>query len=408
MMNTQIPVSNDIQLGTVYLVSQVFARANTWKPALDTVLKHIRPSFIFDNMVVFLNDPKTGVPEVSYAKATGRGHNAEAEVSWGELIATQVLQTRKTVLQEPPNQPDLPRLERPFTLGIPLLVGADNLGSIIFIRFGSPPFTPADVQFAEFIAQNLALLIEAEAKEEELNTVDALRTTLRAQGDFLATLSHEIRSPLGFIKGYTTTLLRSDANWDTNTQKEFLRIIDQETDRMEKLLENLLDSAQWESGRARVDLQPIRLEPLLNDLVIRSRVHHAQLNISVEIDGTLPIIEGDPRRLTQVFDNLVVNAVKYAPGSPLMVVAEKKPDAVEIYFIDNGSGISPEALPFVFDRFYRGPDQARSADGSGLGLFICRQIILAHNGDITISSTPGEGTTLKISLPLPKHNQARE
>lgn len=338
---------------------------------------------------------------MAYARATGRGNKAEAEVSWGEIIANQVQQTRQTVLQEPPDQPDLPRLERPYTLGVPLLVGLDSLGSLIFIRFGSPPFTRPEVLFAEFVAQNLALLIEAEAKENELSMVDALRTTLRAQGDFLATLSHEIRSPLGFIKGYTTTLLRSDTNWDPNTQREFLRIIDQETDRMEKLLENLLDSAQWESGRARVDLQPIRLEPLLNDLVIRSRVHHPNLNISVDIDGTLPLIEGDPRRLAQVFDNLVVNAVKYAPGSPLIITADKKTTSVEIRFMDNGPGISPDALPFVFDRFYRGPDQARSADGSGLGLFICRQIILAHNGDISVSSTLGQGTTLIISLPLP-------
>ena len=401
MMNTQDQAPNGIQLETVYQVSQVFARATTWKPALDNVLKHIRPSFIFDNIVIFLMDKKTGVPEVAYARATGRGNKAEAEVSWGEISANQLQQARQTVQQEPPDQPDLPRLERPYTLGVPLLVGLDSLGSLIFIRFGSPPFTRPEVLFAEFVAQNLALLIEAEAKENELSMVDALRTTLRAQGDFLATLSHEIRSPLGFIKGYTTTLLRSDTNWDPNTQREFLRIIDQETDRMEKLLENLLDSAQWESGRARVDLQPIRLEPLLNDLVIRSRVHHPNLNISVDIDGTLPLIEGDPRRLAQVFDNLVVNAVKYAPGSPLIITADKKTTSVEIRFMDNGPGISPDALPFVFDRFYRGPDQARSADGSGLGLFICRQIILAHNGDISVSSTLGQGTTLIISLPLP-------
>lgn len=391
-----------IQLDTLYMISQTFAGAKNWKPALDKVMRQVRPVFIFDNMVIFLTDPRTNVPEVAYAKATGRGHNAEAEVAWGELMATQIAQCSETTLQEPPDQPDLPRLQRPYILGLPLLAGDENLGSMIFIRFGSPPYTPESIKFAEFLAQNLALLIEAENKEQELSTVDALRTTLRAQGDFLATLSHEIRSPLGFIKGYTTTLLRSDANWDPKTQYEFLRIIDQETDRMEKLLENLLDSAQWESGRARVDLQPLRLETLLNDLVIRSRVHHAGLNIIVEINGALPVIEGDPRRLTQVFDNLVVNAVKYAPGSPLIINAEKSNHHVEISFIDQGPGISPEALPYVFDRFYRGPDQARRADGSGLGLFICRQIIQAHNGDITISSTLNQGTAVKIILPIPE------
>jgi signal transduction histidine kinase len=387
-----------IELPDVYAIGQIFTRATDWKSALDQIIHRIRPAFIFDNFVVYLLDPKLNVIEVAYAKATGRGHSAQAEVAWGETISNQVLQSHCTILQEP-NETTEERLQRPYLLATPLQIRQEIIGTIVFIRFGGPAFTDQAIQFAEYLAANLSLLINYQNKELELSTVESLRRTLRAQGDFIATLSHEIRSPLGFIKGYTTTLLRPDAQWDLPTQQQFLRIIDQETDRMEKLLQNLLDSAQWESGQVKMDWQPVRIETLLHDLALRFQTHHPELHIELHITQPLPLLQGDPRRLSQVFDNIVTNTLKYAPNSPVIIYANQTDQQIELRFEDHGPGIPAEYLPMVFERFFRGPEQAVRADGSGLGLFICRQIILAHQGNIFITSQPGQGTNVHIQLP---------
>ncbi len=394
-----------IELSDIYAIGQILTQATDWKSALDKIIQRIRPAFIFDNLVVYLLDPRLNVLEVTYAKATGRGHSAQAEVAWGETISSQVLQSRCTILQEP-DETSEERLKRPYLLATPLQIHQEIIGTIVFIRFGGPAFTNEAIQFGEYLAGNLSMLINYQNKEHELSTVESLRRTLRAQGDFIATLSHEIRSPLGFIKGYTTTLLRPDAQWDLPTQQQFLRIIDQETDRMEKLLQNLLDSAQWESGRVQMDWQPVRIEALLHDLTLRFQTHHPELQIELHIEQPLPLIQGDPRRLSQVFDNIVINSLKYAPNSPVIISAERTANQIELCFEDHGPGISAEYLPMVFERFFRGPEQAVRADGSGLGLFICRQIILAHQGDIFITSQPGEGTKVHIQLPSPPADPA--
>lgn len=389
-----------IELSDIYAIGQVLTRASDWKSALDTIIRCIRPAFIFDNLVVYLLDPRLNVMEVSYARATGRGHSAEAEVAWGEIISGQVVQARTSILQEPDNTTE-ERLQRPYLLAAPLQIREEIIGAIVFIRFGGPAFTQPQIQFAEYLASTLAITITCQSKEQELSTVESLRRTLRAQGDFIATLSHEVRSPLGFIKGYTTTLLRPDAEWDRPTQLQFLQIIEQETDRMENLLQNLLDSAQWESGKVQIDWQPVRVEALLHDMVLRFRPHHPELEIELHIEQSLPLIQGDPRRLSQVFDNILVNAIKYAPHSPVHVHTTRNADQIELRFQDEGPGIPTEYLPMVFERFFRGPEQAVRADGSGLGLFICRQIVLAHHGQIFITSQPGQGTCVHILLPCP-------
>jgi len=398
-MATRPVVLSEVTLDHLYEISRIVVQSAEWKPALDEISLLVRSILIFDNLAVYISDNEVANLDVMYAKAVGRGRSAGPDVTWGEAIANQILQTRENTIQEPPADPSIDRLRRPFILGIPLLVAQRFLGVIIFIRFGGPPFTPENIRLGEFIAKQIGLLVERQHLQEDYELLEAQHRQARLQDDFISTISHELSTPIGFIKGYTTTLLRSDITWDQKTQIEFLRIIDQETDELEELIQNLLDSNRLMSGQMRMDFQLVRLDALMNDILQRARLHHPKLKVTVNInDHLLPVI-ADPRRLAQVFENLLGNAEKYAPNSPVEIRIHQDEHNSYIEIADHGPGLPAQTLPYIFDRFYRNPDRAFNVRGSGLGLFICRQIVQAHKGEITATSELGEGTVFHIQLP---------
>jgi signal transduction histidine kinase len=220
------------------------------------------------------------------------------------------------------------------------------------------------------------------------------------QENFVATVSHDLRTPLGFIKGYTTTLLREDTNWDVPTYREFLGIIDDEADRLQELIDNLLDSSRLESGTMQMNLQTVRLDVVLRDMVQRSQLRDMDITLELEIVSQGVVVKADPMRLGQVFDNLINNASKYAPGSTVTFRLESEGGYALIKVIDDGPGIDPEHLERIFQRFFRVPETRMAARGSGLGLYICRKIINAHQGTIKAESELGKGTTFQITIPL--------
>ena len=393
--------SAKVDLDHLYEISRIVTQASEWKPALNEIVTLVRSIFIFDNLVVYLANPARHDLDVMYARAMGRGRSAEADITWGENIANQIMDDPKTVLQEPVNDPSIDRLERPYILGVPLQVATRTLGAIVFIRFGSPPFEPEAVRLGEFIAQQTALLVERQNLQYAYDSLEQQNQEARLQEDFISTITHELRTPLGFIKGYTTTLLRSDTNWEPETQQEFLRIIDQEADRLQELIENLLDSARLQSGNLKMEFQAVRVDTLLRSVADRVKMHHPDMDVHLDQEKQGILIRGDPKRLGQVFENILNNAVKYAPGSDVWIKIEPKEDeGVLIHIEDHGPGIPQRYLPHIFDRFFRNPELEPFVHGSGLGLFICKKIIQAHQGQIYATSTVGQGTTFHIQLPL--------
>ncbi len=390
--------SQTVQLEHLYAINKSVTQTLEWKKALDNIAVLVRKIFIFDNLVVYLADTSRQSLEVVYARATGRGRSAEADSTWGETAASQAIQTQQTIMAEPTTPDTANRLERPFVLGIPLAVGELVLGAIIFIRFGGPVFTPANIELAEYISGQITLLMERQRIQEEYEVLEAQHRQTRLQQDFISTISHELRSPLGFIKGYTTTLLRSDTQWDQNTQLEFLRIIDEETDHMQELIENLLDSARLQAGQLRFQFQLVRLDSVVNDVIMRAELHHPELEFRLEIPQPLHPITADPVRLAQVIENLISNAIKYAPGSDILITIKQENSKSIISFTDHGPGIPEKYVPFIFERFFRSPDTP-TIHGSGLGLYICKHIIQAHHGEIQATSKMGEGTTFIVTIP---------
>ncbi|PKO10796.1 MAG: hypothetical protein CVU40_03865 [Chloroflexi bacterium HGW-Chloroflexi-2] len=395
MIEPLLPIKTE----TLYSLSKICWESSNWKQALDVICSEIRPYFIFDNLAVYLYDESHSDLDIAYARATGRGKNKEADVAWGESIISDVIKNNRTILSEP-SEEESDRLKRPHILAIPLQSKKAELGVVVIIRFGTPIFTRDHINFAEFMSSQISSMILRQERESMINQLQEHIQTLQIQDDFISTLSHELKNPIGFIKGYTTTLLRQDTSWSIENQNEFLQIIDQETDRLKELIDNLLDSSRFQSGKTTLNIQLLRIDALLNDVISHARIHHPELQINLDIRQELPTLQGDPRRLKQVFDNLVSNAAKYAPGKPLLFRIYKEPQGITIDVKDTGPGIPAKDLEKIFERFYRSEAHNQDTRGSGLGLFICKKIIEAHQGQINATSIPGKGTTIHVFLPF--------
>lgn len=389
------------ELEAVYAISRAVAQAVNLDSALDEIIHLARPVFIFDNMVLYLKKGEEAL-EPAYARAIGRGRSHEADLAWGETTAHQALQTNQVaILIEKMENFETDRTRLRYSLGLPLSWGSENaLGALVFIRFGGPSFKPDQIRLSEFIAVHVAQLMGHTYLVQRVASLEAERRLNRLQEDFIATVSHELLTPLGFIKGYATTLLRDDIDWDSNTRQEFLTIIDDEADRLRELIENLMDSSRLQAGTLRMSFQPLRLDTFLKDMVLRagSRNEEIQIYLDLKINGLQ--IQADPTRLAQVFDNLLSNAIKYAPGAQVKITLAKESKQAQMTVSDNGPGIASENLKNLFNRFYRVPSNNVTVRGTGLGLYICRRIIQAHGGEITVESVLGEGTTFHIYLPL--------
>lgn len=224
------------------------------------------------------------------------------------------------------------------------------------------------------------------------------------KSQLLATVSHELRTPLASIKGFASTLLREDVRWDQATQQEFLRIIEDESNRLEELIDNLLDMSQVEAGGLRIAREPVQLRRPVREAVEQAQRRTEAHWFVVDMPAELPRVWADPRRIRQVLNNLLENAVKYSPqGGQIMVACEVRGDVVMVSVADQGQGIPPEDMERVFDRFFQVDGAStRKTGGSGLGLAIAKAIVEAHHGTIWAEAAPGQGSVFRFTLPIVK------
>lgn len=389
-----------MKLETLEEFSQLaaFIYKGDWIKYLDSLFTGLRARFMFDNLAIYKTDKPGGVAEAVYARAVGRGRSKEADAPWGEEVANQVIASNKIMVSVPPqreeNIPD--RTALPYLLGLPLELSSGP-GALVFVRFGGPEYKDEQLPLALLAASWVAFAFERRALQEARTQLDLAQHRAQLQDDFIATISHELHTPLGFIKGYTTSLLRSDTTWDDSTRREFLTIIDEETDQLILLIDRMLDSARLQSGNMPMDFQPVRLDSLLRDVVMRIQGRHKNLDVVLDLEPAPPI-QADTVRLTEVFNNLFDNAIKYALGTRIDISLRVEKESQVVTFSDHGPGIPAQHLPFLFERFYRA-QAGDSRRGAGLGLFICKQIVQAHNGHISVKTVPGKGTSFRIELP---------
>jgi signal transduction histidine kinase len=394
-------------LRAVYAISLAIAQSESIDTAMDLIVLHTRPVLIFDNLILYIPRDHNGL-DPSFARVVGRGKCAEGEIEWGGAVANQAYSSKQTsLLQERIEGWENNRLFWRDFLGLPLKAGEEVLGVLVFGRFGGPPYTPDQVHLAEFIAAQTAQLVENHHLVERVAKLEAERWLRKMQDDFVTTISHELRTPIGFIKGYATTLLRDDTNWDDSSRREFLTIIDEEADRLHELIEDLLDSSRLKAGTMFMQLRPIRLDMILREIVIRNTTRYSNLSVQLHADHGV-VVMADPIRITQVFDNLLSNAVKYAPGSPVVIALRNSGESCNIRVEDQGPGIAEHHLGHLFERFYRVPETSITNHGTGLGLFICQEIVHGHGGEISVSSEVSKGTTFTITLPTKSDQQDKQ
>jgi len=218
--------------------------------------------------------------------------------------------------------------------------------------------------------------------------------------DFVADVSHELRSPLTSIKGFAQAIVDGTAK-DKEAQLKAAGVIEDESKRMMRLVEELLEFSRLESGQITMAMEPVDLKEVLQQCheIFLMRAEEKNIQLRTEIEP-LPPITGDIDRLEQVFNNLLDNALKHTPAGGKVSIIARQPhlNFVEIAVTDTGPGIPGEQMRHVFERFYKADPSAGKA-GAGLGLAIARQIVRAHGGDINIKSTLGQGTEFLVRLP---------
>ncbi len=224
------------------------------------------------------------------------------------------------------------------------------------------------------------------------------------QSQLLSTLSHELRTPLASIKGFASTLLRQDVRWDEATQRDFLKIIEDEADRLTELIDDLLDMSQIEAGALRVAPSPMQLRSLVSDVIneTETRLGSEKHWFVMDFPAEIPRVLADARRLRAVFRNLLENAIKYSSdGGQITIACQVENDHVVVSVTDQGQGIPPEYLDKIFERFFQvDGSSTRKTSGSGLGLAIVKAIVEAHGGKIWAESEVGKGSVFRFTLPL--------
>ncbi|HEC62343.1 MAG TPA: histidine kinase, partial [bacterium] len=196
------------------------------------------------------------------------------------------------------------------------------------------------------------------------------------------------------------TLRREDASWDRYIVEDSLKIIEEEADHLTELIDNLLDASRLQAGALAINLSEVALDALVERIVERFQTQSTRHNIEVDFSPDFPVILADEDRLAQVLSNLLSNSIKYSvKGGDIQIVGQVRPDKIVVCVSDQGSGIAPEDIPHVFDRFYRASEASRTTKGAGLGLYLTRAIIEAHGGRIWVDPKPGGGARICFSLP---------
>jgi two-component system sensor histidine kinase KdpD len=285
-------------------------------------------------------------------------------------------------------------------LTVPLRTSGGPVGAIVLVAEDARPLQldEQEQRVLNAFANQAALAVERDRQQEERAQARALAETDRLRTALLNSVSHDLRTPLSSIKASASSLLDPTVEWSPQQRREFLETIDQETDRLTRLVHNLLDMSRIEAGA----LDPRLVETALPDVtgpVVRLARSKSSQPIEVDIPDDLPAVLVDPVRLDQVLTNLLDNARRYADDKPVTIEGRKVDGRVELRVVDHGPGIPEAERERVFDQFYRLRRNGRTPpDGTGMGLAISRGIVEALGGTIRVEATPGGGATFVVSL----------
>ena len=289
---------------------------------------------------------------------------------------------------------------------VPLESGGEALGVLALGFEESEPQRTEQRRFLEVFARQAALALERARLAEEAHAAALRARSEEMRSSLLSAVSHDLRTPLAAITGAATELRDSGPQGTEAQRRELLDTICEEAERLERLVGNLLDMTRLESGTLQVKHELVPLVEVVGSALTRLEDRLRGRPIEVELPPDLPFLSADPVLLEQVFVNLLENAAKYTPaGSPIEIRARARTGTVEVEVADRGGGLPRGREAQVFEKFFRGDHTG--VGGAGLGLAICRGIVLAHGGRLVAENREGGGAAFRLSLPVSSPPPAR-
>jgi signal transduction histidine kinase len=254
------------------------------------------------------------------------------------------------------------------------------------------------------LADQIALVVHsAELRAHQEETLDRLRELDQMKSDFVAITSHELRTPLTAVRGFVRTMIRNFERLNEKQVHDFLALIDRQSERLSRLVEDLLVVSRIEAGSIAVTPEPVDVRSFVNDVVGGFGSDARRVDVLVDADVPHEVML-DPNRMDQVLSNLLQNAMKFSPGASSVTIGVGWRDGhAEFSVTDRGVGIAQHDLPLIFDRFHQaGPALTRETEGAGLGLYITKRLVDAMEATIEVESREGEGSTFTVRLPVAK------
>lgn len=276
----------------------------------------------------------------------------------------------------------------------PLRLGTRSTGAV---GIAGPVLSRATL---EALGGMIAIAIERAGAVEKLSQTEAARQSENLRVVLLDSVTHELRTPLTGIKAAVTSLL-SDYNLDEAQRRELLTVINEETDRLDRLVGEATEMAQLDAHKVELHFLPADISSVIESALEESRSLVGQHPLEVRVPADLPKIRVDSERIAEVLKQLLENAAKYSPPeSPVTITSELQGDKIVTSVTDRGGGIDDFEQSLIFDKFYRGHDQRYRVQGTGMGLAIAKAIVEAHNGTISVTSQIGNGSVFSFTLPV--------
>ncbi|HEU5384005.1 MAG TPA: ATP-binding protein [Ktedonobacteraceae bacterium] len=308
----------------------------------------------------------------------------------------------------------LPQSSRRYLSLFPLKIGQQVIGVLGVVMEEDPRrFSPekrlgsesdrsdsTSTLFRAFLDQTVSLIEQARLRRES-SQVEILQRTDALRAALLSSVSHDLRTPLTSIKAAASSLLQRDIHWSDEERQSFMQAIERETDRLNRLVENLLDLSRIESGALTPEKEWHQIDALLHDVLGRMEPLLQGREVKLDLPAEAPPVELDYLMMDQVLTNLLENALRYTPaGSPIEVTLLTSATEVMLSVSDHGPGIPQNDLERIFDKFYRVMGQTRQTSGTGVGLSVCRGLVEAHGGRIWAENRRSGGAVFRFTLPL--------
>ena len=341
---------------------------------------------------IYLSDPKyISTPKLAWNAAGGPPENCYNSDRPRAEIVSDLREAMMLPIFRPPTG-GCPAV-------VPLRIGVRPSGALLLEATTLSRETMEALSGLVSMSIERAGALEASARSEAAKETERLRTAL------LDSVTHELRTPLTSIKASISSLLSQEA-LDEQSRTELLTVIDEESDKLNHLIEQAVEMAQLDANKVHLELKPLAVATLVEDAVAQVRAAHPGREIRVALSQSLPRVIADSAWIEKVLLNLLANAAKYSPADqPIFVSADPQGDMLSISVADRGAGIDPLEQGMIFDKFYRGqsyrdPTKRQRISGTGMGLAIARAIVVAHGGTISVTSQLGHGSVFTFTLPI--------